>query len=277
MSEVIKSFLRRINETTPFIASYIIAFLFIHSREIVIIFTEASIDKKLSLLSWNNFNPWYPLLFAFAYVLFYPILNMFLKYITLWYQVTTKRLLEKINQKTVIEELSNKLENVKKSYTKDIEQNVQKYEASIKELMHKLNNNDKDESGQFLKETIDNLSQKMKLLELNIAFIQCASRLIHLNEDKNEKLKKFIVLPVSLKLEALSLMNTETKQEFSHLFKASIEYDNIENVDKVWKLLEYNHIAYSTTFNFAKEQKIAENWVDVLKEIRECYDKRRYQ
>ena len=81
---------------TPFLASYVFAWIFFNAKTFLIFFTEKlTVTEKIDMLSYDNLFYLFPLYVALFYTLIFPIFSAGFYYVTLQY----KRLMNKIKQK----------------------------------------------------------------------------------------------------------------------------------------------------------------------------------
>lgn len=80
---------------TPFLASYVISWIFFNAKAFLIFFSDIKVSEKIEMLAYEDLLYLYPLYVALFYTLVFPIFGAGFYYVTLQY----KRLMNKIKQK----------------------------------------------------------------------------------------------------------------------------------------------------------------------------------
>jgi hypothetical protein len=96
---------------TPFMASYLFAWIFLNAKSILIFFTDKlSISEKIEMLSYSSLDYLVPLYFGLFYTIIFPLISAMLYYITLQYKRLMNYIKQQIQDKTPLtQEEANKI------------------------------------------------------------------------------------------------------------------------------------------------------------------------
>jgi hypothetical protein len=138
---------------TPFMASYLLAWVFFNAKSILIFFTDKLyISEKIEMLSYSSLDYLVPLYFGLFYTIIFPIISAMLYYITLHYKRLMNYIKQSIQDKTPLtQEEANKILNI--NLELEIELN-----SKIDEI-NKIKSN--------FENKIKNLTSREKILEAN--------------------------------------------------------------------------------------------------------------
>ena len=190
---------------TPFLASYTFFWIYFNAKQILIFATsQLSINDKIDMLSYSDIDITKPLLYALAYTLVFPIFTAGFYYVTLQYRRLMNKIKQKIEdvtplpqkeaneikaenadlrieldekidelskakfrfetkEKSLIEEYAIKTKELESSYTDKLDANTKNLNAQL----HAANTTitDKNTEIKQSKESIDNLSKRLKVFE----------------------------------------------------------------------------------------------------------------
>lgn len=98
---------------TPFLSSYIFAWIYWNSKSILIFFSDKlTIQNKIDMLSYNNIDYTNPLLFALFYVFIFPLASAVFYATTLGYRLLMNKIQQMIQDKTPLPQIeANKIIN----------------------------------------------------------------------------------------------------------------------------------------------------------------------
>ena len=190
---------------TPFLASYTFFWIYFNAKQILIFATsQLSINDKIDMLSYSDIDITKPLLYALAYTLVFPIFTAGFYYVTLQYRRLMNKIKQKIEdvtplpqkeaneikaenanlrieldekidelrkakfrfetkEKSLIEEYGIKTKKLESSYTDKLDANTK----NLNRQLHVANTaiTDKNTEIKQSKESIDNLSKRLKVFE----------------------------------------------------------------------------------------------------------------
>ncbi len=138
---------------TPFLSSYIFAWLYWNSKLILIFISkDLNVEKKIEMLSWHDVNYMTPLYCALAYVFVYPFVNAIFYAVTLFYKAVMNKIQQWIQDKTPLpqeraNEIIKKNTELELEYTK-ISESIEKmkldYANKTTELITLYTNKEND-------------------------------------------------------------------------------------------------------------------------------------
>lgn len=154
---------------TPFLSSYIFAWLYWNSKLILIFISkDLNVQKKIEMLSWNNVNYMTPLYCALAYVFVYPFVNAIFYAVTLFYKAIMNKIQQWIQDKTPLpqeraNEIIKKNTELELEYTK-ISESIEKmkldYANKTTELIT-LYTNKENNLNELVKQKEENLQYEI--------------------------------------------------------------------------------------------------------------------
>jgi hypothetical protein len=241
---------------TPFMASFMFAWIFYNAKSILIFFTnKLSILEKIDMLSYSNIEYLNPLYFGLFYTILFPIFSALFYYITLQY----KRLMNKIKQK-IQDETPLPQEEANKIINENLELEL--------ELNSKISEINKIKSN--FENKIEDYNKKEK--ELENSFDTKLTEEITLLTDKNNKLlddieekhkiiqeqnEKIVIL--ENKINKKSTANSSNIISDDELKLLQIIYDN--NIKKMSTNDYKNKIVSTNKFKEIKVQHLIDNLI----------------
>ena len=224
---------------TPFVASYIFAWLFFNAKSILIFFSnKLSIIEKINMLSYDNIEYVLPLIFGLVYTIIFPFFNAILYYITLQYRRLMNGIKQRIQDVTPLpQEEANKI--IKENLDLELKLN-----SKIKEIDEiKLNfENKRNEYIEKEKELENHINQKV--LEETKTLKNENQKLLNDIKNKEEKIQDL--------LEQLNVLeqNKKNKSVNDIINDNNIDINLTNDERKILKVIYENDISRQSHSNY---------------------------
>ena len=197
---------------TPFMSSFVISWIFLNHKYLLIYFGNEKLETKIRLLSMysdktvNIFGInicshqlYYPVLIALGYVFIYPLFSMGFYAVTLGYKNLTTKIKQKFEKKVLIDkEIENelritidKLQKESDDYRKDRIEMRDKYDMLDKNLSSEIQKKDEElsEKNKKLEQTTITQPNDLKIINSQSEKINNLNKEIEKLKKENESMK----------------------------------------------------------------------------------------
>lgn len=225
---------------TPFMSSYIISWVLLNHKYLLVYFGQSPLDDKLLYLGECHLEFFLPLYVALIYVFIYPLFALGFYAVTLWYKKWSKDIKTKIEKLTAIHpdeakkirEISSRFDDEKDELLKKLEKKEDEYKEKLENELLPLQNQ------------IESLTSAHKVAE----------ELIQKLESQNEKLQsqldqsnKFLMSKNDEYADLEKKFADLQKQQLSGAHK-ELPFTVVNDHAERYKILEYLHGPYDTTY-----------------------------
>lgn len=232
---------------TPFMSSYIISWVLLNHKYLLVYFGNSTLEKKLMQLSMYHIEFLYPLYIALIYVFIYPAFALGFYYVTLFYNKWSKWVKQKIEDETPMPQ-----EEARK-----IREDIARLSDEKDDALIKLGKKE-DEYKEKLESKLQPLQEKIGSLEMQLVSSEQQNKKI--NEEKNSldgqlnHSNKMMELKIE-ECEELKTKITELEKQLASVdvINATVQVNGVEtgqtpvsnqSSDDFTKVVKYLHDSY---------------------------------